>query len=249
MAGDPPLSPDWVTLNAYVDGELSPGEHAAVAAAIASDAELARRVASLARLRVATAEAFAAEIDGIAMPSVPASAIRPRYRRAGLAAAAVLALAVSMLAWWTLDRPDDQALQAHLGWAAAPEHSVIAAAQRGAIEIPDLADAGLRVAHVAATGDTMHIGYLGSRGCRVSLWVTPDDEVRTRRDERQGDALIARWSYGGHSYAAIATGMPAARFAVIASSLEQATIERRMPDDATRLALQSGRDQSAPCLG
>lgn len=249
MAGDPHLPPDWVTLNAYVDGELSPAEHAAVAAAIASNADIARQVASLARLRVATAEAFAAEAAGVATPVVPAAAPGGRRGWIAIAATVLLAVALSTVAWWRLDRTEDPAVQAHLRWIASPEQPVVAATQRGAIEIPDLAAAGLRVAHVAAAGDTLHVGYLGNRGCRVSLWVVPDAAVRPRRDQRIGDTLISRWSHGGQGFAAIATGMPAGRFAVIASSLEQATIERRPPDDATRLALQSGRDHSAPCLG
>ena len=43
--------PDWATLNAYVDGELQPGEAARVARAVASDHALADATATIARLR------------------------------------------------------------------------------------------------------------------------------------------------------------------------------------------------------
>lgn len=41
----------WERLNAYVDGELAPADAAAVASAVAQDPGLARRVATLARLK------------------------------------------------------------------------------------------------------------------------------------------------------------------------------------------------------
>jgi anti-sigma factor RsiW len=249
MAGEPNMTPDWPTLNAYVDGELDIEQRAQVAAAIAADGELALQVASLARLRAATAEAFAAEATAIDAPTLPRAMPRPAWRRwPAMAAAALLAVSIAV-AWWSLPGGADPALQAHLRWAASPAEGVVTATRRGTVDIPDLSDAGLRVALVRAEGNALHIGYLGSRGCRVSLWVAPDDAVRPRRDERQGETLIARWAEGGLGYAAIATGMPTARFAAIAAGLEQATLNRRLPDPATRLALQSGRDQSAPCLG
>ncbi|MCH6588383.1 MAG: zf-HC2 domain-containing protein, partial [Proteobacteria bacterium] len=43
--------PDWQTLSAYVDGELSAAEAAEVARALADDRTLAGRVASLTRLK------------------------------------------------------------------------------------------------------------------------------------------------------------------------------------------------------
>ncbi len=245
---EPGKRPDWQTLNAYVDGELDVAHHASVAAAIAADGDLAHQVAALARLRAATAEAFAADVSEGVVPALPEPPRRGR-RWAAIAAAALIGVAISLVGWHMYEAAEEPALAAHRKWATRPVDPFATASRRVGIAVPDLADAGLQVALVKAVGEAFHIGYLGNRGCRVSLWAAPDGKAAARSEDRRGDTLIARWSGGGYRYWAIASGMPAVRFAVIAASLERATIEQRSPDEATRIALRSGRDQSLPCLG
>ena len=110
--------PSWEELNAYVDGELSATDAAAVARALADDKTLADAVATLSRLKAATQEG----LEDFALPPT-LSAHRPWRKTAmsaALAAVMLIAAVVSYRAWDTVPEPPAwlaAAWQAHDAWA------------------------------------------------------------------------------------------------------------------------------------
>ena len=187
-----PREPGWEALNAYVDGELPVHASARIARAVASDLETANRVAALTQLKAAVGDALAGAPE-IALPP-PA---RPRRRRRLLAAAATVAVMLSAAAASLLGvlAPTGEraawlarGAAVHRDWdgtAAAAAASARAGVYLEAVArlgpaafVPDLRAARLRVARIAYLAPAaegaggLHVGYVGTRGCRISLWIT-----------------------------------------------------------------------------
>jgi len=260
--------PSRELLNAYVDGELSAGEAAEVARALADDKTLAEAVATLSRLKAATQESI--EPFGLA-PLPPA---RRAWRRAAIAAAVaavlVIAATTALIPWFGTAQPPTwlaAAWQIHDTWAAeqpanppAPVNSgkILATLHRFGPQayLPDLGAARLTLGHLEIVrlggldGEALHIGYLGTRGCQVSLLLLTgtgglSDEI-TRYDRGAGRGFA--WRSGKRGYLLLAEGMDKARLALLAETLHRATLERRPLDTETRTALRESREHSAPCL-
>lgn len=262
-----PAGPSWVQINAYVDGELSASDAAEVARVLAEDKTLAEAVATLSRLKAATQEG----LEPFAL--APRRRKRP-WRRIAIAASVAVGLAVvaaaSLLPWMTPAAPPSwlaEAWKVHDTWARdqavtppRPLDSglVLATLHQFGPEtyVPDLSDARLTLSHLEITvlannrGEALHIGYLGNRGCQVSLVVgprgddIPADLVRYDRGAGRGYA----WRDGRIGYLLIAEGMDEARLALLAETLRRATVERRPFGPGTRSALRESRNNSAPCL-
>ncbi len=258
---------DWETLNAYVDGELD-AEHAAeVARAAADEPEIARQVSMISQLKAVTA-ASAEPMPRIDLPH-PA---RPQWPRiaAGVAvlfvagAAGIFALfpAAQEEAWLADARAD------HAEWAATlaigdiealDARSYLAGLRRlgPAPFLPDLTSARLRresVRYIAGgnrQAGAIHTGYVGTRGCRISLWITITDKTGfgplTRHESGAGPSFS--WHAGGLRYVVLSSGMDAGRFALIAGAAHKASRARAIPDDQTRTALAHSRKTSPPCKG
>ena len=255
---------DLETLNAYVDGELSPRESAAVAKALVDDAELAEKVAVIHRVKAAIQESR--EDASIELPEAP----RPARRRALIAAAVAVLLLLTAAALWF--RPGgqtqvawlDRAWEHHRSWAAesvaAAEPSaglLLAAINRlgsGAL-VPDLAAARLRLSKVALLEgpegrSVLQVGYSGTRGCRISLFLLPLEAALGRRPIEFGDAKSKAyaWRVGAITYLLLAEGMDMERFALISRKVNEASLERAPFDAETRTALGESRAKSKPCL-
>jgi anti-sigma factor RsiW len=222
-------------LNALIDGELPPAEHAALAARIAVDRELAYAYATLARLKACVAErAELAPSVAIALPKARRR-VRPTLGLAAAAAvAAIAAVAVFAVGWEPEPRRAPTSEIAPLIRLAALPASPI---------IPDLADAGLNLVggeleRVGKTAVLVAI-YRGPRGCRLELRVRPSvaDVEHTVGTSRRS------WTVGDLAYELVAFGMPAKRFAAVADALETATGVGRLPP--MREASRSG----GPCVG
>jgi anti-sigma factor RsiW len=254
----------WQRLNAYVDGELDPQARAEIAAEIARDRQLAAAAATLARLKAATGEAFgdAPEIG------VGAPAPRPP-RRAVTALAATAAAVVAFAAVWLGSGPNvpatlDLAVARHAAWVAGEAPAsveplaaplLVGLAQLGRpAELPDLRDSGLQIARISAL-DTdrgpagLHVAYLGSRGCRISLFVVKAEPEHVPLRLQVGGLEVARWTVDDLAYTLLASGMPEARFALIAASAEDAVRRHRPIPEPMREALRRDRDASPPCAG
>ena len=255
--------PGWDEVNAYVDGELAPRDAARVARAVADDPELAATVAMLARLKAAAAESV--RTPDLTLPAPP-----PARRRLAVAAAAILGLfALVAILWPATDRPGsslawlDQAEAGHVAWAAAPAAAqadgqagaLLAARWKfgGAAVIPVLDAARLKLALVRTVpleeGEALHLGYVGSRGCRVSLWVRSAPAALPREivERHRGGTSSYVWRAGELAYALIASGMAADRLATLAHAVHGASLERAPFDAETRTALRRSRETSQPC--
>lgn len=262
--------PSWEELNAYVDGELAAEDAARVALAVADSPELAEDVARLAQIKAIVGT------DDSAIPEFVLPAGKRRHWSLAIAATVVVIVGASVLAFLALTGPlaDDSAVQLtrarimHQDWAVrtagakvddVPASAYLTAGREFGfrVHVPDLSAARLRVVRVApmaAKGDlpaALHVGYAGTRGCRVSLWISPATkamrEAPTLRRDGIRDAYL--WRVEGLGYTILASGMDRGRLAVIVQAAYTATRTFRPPQAEMRTALRRSRDTSAPCKG
>ena len=186
------------------------------------------------------------------LPALPVSP-RPKWRQAAaIAAALVIAAALGFTP--ILLRRDDAgsfltaSLAAHEQFASAPARSAATVAPAAASPITgELARLGLQPAWQASSAaGQIRIGFVGTRGCRVSLHVSPHDEATPA--PAQADAALAGWNAGGRGYLLIATGMPQARFEMIAGFIKALTSEPADKVEPLRTALQNDWRNAQPCL-
>ena len=263
--------PSLEDLNAYVDGELPPDRAAEVARAVAGDARVARRVATLSQLRSALREA--GPVADIALPETR----RPRSRAPRWLAAACAAGLVLAGGWLALNRPwvaprDDwlaAAWDLHGDWSAPPDsvaaddggagtpRALAASAGPDGGFVPDLSSAKLRLRFAETRpylsgAPALVVGYRGTRGCKVTLLVTsaraPLPLGTLPRLHGEDAKLAYAWRRGTRDYLLLSEGMDADRFRLIADSVYRASMEPRPFDHETRAALRDSRDKSKPCL-
>lgn len=262
------MRPTEEQLNAYVDGELPPDEHALVAESIARDRELAACVATLSRLKSSLATLAEAPPQPI---HVPARRWLPKV--AGIAASLVLSIAAIMLLAQVTRTPESDAEawygradEAHARWISLPfaaggreidANLYLTSIDRINLPVhaPDLSSARLRLTYLRFHEATynrpaaLHLGYTGRHGCRLTLWVSPSPtgldsalvEMRTGKTRRFS------WRSGEAGYVLLATGMAEARFTMIANKVFEATRNLRGFDQETRLALDGVTRAAPPC--
>jgi hypothetical protein len=232
------IKPDEILLNALVDGELSPAEHAVAAARVRSDRHFARAYATLAKLKAGVVEVREDfEVSSIEFARI---GVRRRWAMVGVAASAVFALVVAaLLAAWPF-KSDGQ-------WTEQPHARFAAVTFSGEPVIPDLSPAGLQLARtvVSTASGTQSIvaTYVGPRGCRLELWVSSASrsENAPRGTERRS------WRVGGLLYELVAYGMPAERFQKVAEAAENATRATAEPDHIDQRLVEA-RISTAPCV-
>ncbi len=250
-------------ISAYVDGELSMDARAEVQARAARDPAFARELATVTRLKAALAHA-------VPVPKIEIAAPRPRLARrrvlAGVAAALVLTVAAGLGLWFSgADAVNpvaarlDWAVALHRDWAGVKlplNGSAVAvpASVPVAPHVPDLSANGLELAHVA-TGRTpegapaLVLGYLGTRGCRVTMIAT---RVPGAADEPilvvRGGLRARFWQVGQLGYLLLAEGMSPSRFRLVSGSIQRGTLYRAPFGAETRQALRRNRADSPPCL-
>jgi hypothetical protein len=263
--------PSWQALNAYVDGELSTAEAAAVARALADDRALADQVAKLTRLKAAAQEGIE-DID-LALPTPRRRAWRPAAFAASLAAVLAIGWAVAFAPWQGSSRPAwiAQARALHEAWATVEDQptepsvgsGVVLAALRQLgpdgylkVYLPDLSAARLTLSRLetvtlpARSDEALHAGYRGTRGCKVSFVILADGAALPGEFTRQDDGALSTyaWRIGPLGYLIVAEGMDEARLRLIAETMHRATIETSPFGPETRTALRESRERSAPCL-
>lgn len=227
-------------LNALIDGELPPAEHAALADRIAAGRDLAQTHATLARLKaciVDSADHVPAGGFNITIPE-PRRRLLPVAGLAGLAAAAVLLAMVTLYPERQADEASRREMASVVTLASLPVAPVI----------PDLTNAGLSLVggEVEQSGQAAVLvaAYRGPRGCRLELRVRPADvamapTVGTSR---------AAWTAGDLAYELVAFGMPGGRFTAVAAAAEAATRAGVMPDNAAT-RLRKASLSAPPCMG
>jgi anti-sigma factor RsiW len=226
---------DLEALNAFVDGELPPEEHAAVAARIAADPSLARAHATLTRLRAGIADyAASTEPPVLTMPS------RRLPRPVIATAAAVVALLAGVaLVQLRTAQP--------LSSVNASREAVLPVALGSKPMIPDLSAAGLTLVRVDGGAgrplDHLVAVYTGPRGCRLELHVrSPGSEPISAPQATHRH----QWADGAATYELLAFGMAPKRFAVVAEAAERQTRALAGPDQQR---LREARKSAPPCVG
>jgi hypothetical protein len=241
MAIEDKPDPEIARLNAFVDGELTPAERAAVAAQIRAQPNFARAHATLARLKACVAEsADATPSVAISLPPRRPQSTALRIGVAGLAAIACGLVGFLVAAQFRAERrPVPLAGQeAVVTLAALPANPVI----------PHLDVAGLVLEDVKVehAGDVRLLlaSYRGPHGCRLDLRVRPAGSTVP-----VGAASSRHsWDVGALAYELVAHGMPGWRFAIIADAAEQETRAGSAPD-AARRRLREARASAPPCTG
>ena len=256
---------NWEELNAYVDGELDTHDSARVARSVATDPTLAEQVAILTRLKAATAES----LEPVDLPAVKP---KRRLRWYGAAAAVVLMVAAGVGTYVaTSPRQGDagllqRAAAAHRSWIERDEADDVREVGAGVLlsslhrlgpeaHVPDLSASRLTISMVTtvppsgADGPALHIGYTGTRGCHISLWISPAAGTLGPRlvERRAGPVRSFVWRAGSLAYVLINSGMDEGRFSLIARTVHRATLERLPLDAEMRTALRESRAASMPC--
>lgn len=237
MATETDRTGDFVLLNAFVDGELSPAERAAIAARLAADPDVAHAHVTLARLKACVADSA----DDTAAIDLP-----PRRRRIPRAAFVAAAAAIGCIA--ILAGADFARRGPARGPVLAPPTTVTFANLPSRPLLPHLELAGLSLAAVsvenAGAAATVVATYRGPHGCRLDLRAGPAgrDLGAAQGSSRHG------WEVGEMRYELVAHGMPQWRFAIIAQAAEKQTRGDHLPQGLER-RLREARASAPPCAG
>lgn len=232
-------------LSAYIDGELDAADAARLAQSIATDEALARRVAALAEVRSALA-GLAQEVVVVTVPQ------RRRILPGILAATLIGCLGLLIVALPLMrDVPDQQdqgladAVALHDAWLTAEAQP--AAVPNGDLFGAEMAIAGLSPAflHDAAVinGQTsLHAGFVGRKGCRISIFrlTAPPDIEEGFMITSDGAVQRAGWRDRAFTYLLIARGMDETRFIMIADLLRKRPDPSLAVPDTDAIAALSG---------
>jgi anti-sigma factor RsiW len=259
--------PDFAAICAYVDGELDPADAARVAYAAARDPAVAAQVAQLTKLKSVMPDAVV-DLGGEPFAELPSrSKARARHVRTRLRAACIAGLVAVATAFFALTPFDSRtqsstieaALDRHKTWSAelgatsaGAQKTAVAAGAERAFAAPDLSAArlALRTAETFAleSGNVLHFGYVGTRGCKISVFVFLDGAPSAPEGAGIRHPYAAAWSNDGFGYLVVAEGMDAAHFATIVQVLQRYSIERTPIDGALGDRLAESRSRSKPCL-
>jgi hypothetical protein len=251
----------WDRLSAYVDDELSPGEAADVAAAVARDPRLAEQVATLSRLRAVTRR-LPSEAEAPPL-------MLPRRRRPGaallIAASLALAACLGLFALRSIEpaaAPDaglTAAVAAHRHWidarpddVPAPRVQVDLAAARSR-HLPDLGASALELAYLSLDPTSrdggLLAGYRGPHGCRLGLWIAPHSrQWGATPTASDSDGLrIRAWSTADADYALLSRGMDPARLDRLADLIAKLIRQQQAPTEELVAALREVPKIGEPC--
>jgi len=251
----------WETLNGYVDGELGARAAAEVAALIARDPAMAARVATLHRLKAASASA----VSRHPAPDSPAAlrkrpGLRHRSWGFGAVAAAMATLIVALAGLWRVQHPAEErmasvapAFAAYRDWLGQPASPELASPAAG--QAPDLSAAGLRL--VFARGewdepgqDGVFFGYVGPHGCKLGLWAgplaAPLPAEPARLPPREAIEGFA-WAFRDRAYVVAAKGMDRRRLQNLALAVAGLVKREQAPDDEDKIAVRAAAGPGAPC--
>ncbi len=249
---------DLEILNAYVDGELSLDARRLMEDRIAADPALARKAESLVRLKNSV-HILGSDYAVVQVPSIGAHRMR-------FMVAAVTAFCLVFVAGWigaiafsnrqvqTASSPEImQALMLHDRWSAEVIKSSLPAKQIDDFQAPELNEAGLLLVSLRSGLDiaglqTVQAGYLGSHGCRLSLFrilqAGSDQSLRITND---GNVQSAMWADNSFRYIAMARKLDLTRFAVLVGVLRDMTVHGDARPSKNIVALMEQAHQ--PCNG
>ncbi|MGY6703772.1 anti-sigma factor family protein [Roseinatronobacter sp.] len=242
-------------LNAFVDGELPPEQAASVISALAEDPALARRIATLQRLKTSLASFHTNA------PPLPALPDHTAWRWPAALAAAATGAIIAGAVWVALPPtgPDTQTsataqhtpLDMHQGWASTGTGTGTAPSPA---HLPDeftwltpvMRATGLQLAYADDWRDGLHLGYVGANACKLSLFIRPDDQPDSALDIHLDQHLQqASWTTSGLHFNIISQDMDTSRFATIATTAH-AKSRDHLPASAAQIALINAA--RLPCL-
>ncbi|MEO5756537.1 MAG: hypothetical protein ABIQ51_06745 [Mesorhizobium sp.] len=248
--------PDFQTLNAYVDDELSPEAKASIDRNLARDGKLAREVEALRRMKAGVA-GIGSDVVLLQMPT-------RRPQNLALGAIAAMLMLTFVGGWFvaTTFSPSAgregvntvaQALKLHDDWSATVMNISGQAADLRSFDAPELAAAGLRLVALHADAEitgkrAIQAGYLGEHGCRLSLFRIADvGSDMVYHITNDGGAQSAVWADGSFRYVVIARKLDVTRFAVLADALRDMTTRMGRPPSQDIIAQLESAHQ--PCRG
>jgi len=256
---------DWQTINAYIDGALTPQDAAEVAKAVATDSVLAKQVATLTTLKAAVVGALQAPAPELKLAETTSRGPLPWVASV---AAVLFAGAVMLGLYFSTDwlRPAEglrAAEHAHQAWlltgARGAEES-----EAGMLKtnlklleldayVPDLSKVNLTFNGIRRIGERdngLHIGYVGPSGCMVSLVVLKQlaGLPESLQQYERGDHVVYGWRVGQAGFYLLADRMDPARLAGIAKVVHRLTRIRVPLDTHAVLALNEARQTAGPCL-
>ena len=155
----------------------------------------------------------------------------------------------------------EQAIRLHQQWLEAPQQQI---SNTGPVQladlresvpgiyIPDLRASKLRISHLERFGiGGIHVGYVGTRSCHLSLFIRPTGDTAPLpvREQLIGKDRVFAWRVNRFDYVLLAVGMDQGRLELIASDVAEATRLLQPFDQTTELALRLNRQQSQACVG
>ncbi len=260
----------WEIVNGYVDGELAPREAAEVAKAVATDPEIAEYVSMLSSLKAAVAYST----DGVAR-NIDLSPTTKKSKKfgwlpwaAGIATLLILGALMSAL----VVKPNllypasgvQLAEMIHTEWLkseyerpTSKDRALLKATLEGLYldaYVPDLTKVNLSfsgIRRVTAQGvEGVHIGYVGPRGCMVSLVVFKNHIRLSEKISyfRAGGRPVYGWRVGTTGFYLLAHKMDPYRVDSIAEVVHELTRARLPLDPQSVIALNDARASSEPCV-
>ncbi|MGI9522327.1 MAG: anti-sigma factor family protein [Hyphomicrobiaceae bacterium] len=254
-------------LNAYVDGELDAVTRAQIAHAIAADPQIAQKVARLTALKATLPDAMPA-LPEISLNArlAPANHNGPFGRSMALIASILVAIAIG--SWtvyqsWRTPAPvvswrmaaDEQ----HRIWTQKSKSHTMGTLQPAAVSadgapIPDLSSAQLTLNAFdrikLGSFEAFRLGYSGTRGCRLSLFLLNDDAPSPQSGFAWSRGTeSAEWHAGERRYVLLSIGMDVARFKHLAEKLEAFTRKPNRFDAETRQQFARAKKAARPCIG
>lgn len=260
--------PDYSEICAYVDGELDAEAAAHVAYAAMRDPATAAQIAQLTKLKSLTpgivpeVQFDGLERDGAKKALLHRARIRRKSMMAAAAAVAGLVVAGTMgaLATWRASPPGafNASVAVHRAWSGtvgAPQadrgETRPAARTGNGFTAPDLSAAQLRLSTAesfeTSSVNILHFGYVGTRGCRLSLFVGLKPAAPLPKDSDVPGLRTAAWLQGGVGYLVIADGMDEQHFQTVALALRQYSIDRAPFGRPVEDLLAESRLHSKPC--
>ncbi|WP_417452462.1 hypothetical protein [Kiloniella sp.] len=251
-------SPDWETLNAFVDGELSPSQEVWVKTCAGTDPKVASEITRLRVLKNALAGSVLKDQDE--SRSCEKKVIGYRKIAGGfsvLAAVIALFMIVSPVGYfsvgyfsvgyfsspdfdlWALDLHTELSDQSFV--VSELEYKpLIAAAVSGSLQAPDLTGSKLYLVDLSIgtfdRDDAIVMHYRGLRGCRVSLLVTPVQND-PKKDSGEDQVPFSNLSQTKNLISDFWTG-ERFRFALLATGMER----KRFDSIVTYLKFQGERN-------
>lgn len=216
---------DFMTLSAYVDGELDAETRASVARRLESDPAMARQVGEIRALKSAVAGLAGGGVWR--EPVARAKRVTPRIHWGKLAAALALLLISSVFALTFVDRSATESqrlagalVAAHDSFVGSPATGLIPASGRES-EVFRRAGLILVLEEELAAGPAVHRGYSGVNGCRISVFELSDPGgTLAGFAPSSPDLLSASWKTDSRLTLIVARDMDPRRFDAIARILE-----------------------------